>query len=94
MDPFEDLRQEVHHPPAAPDEFPSFNTQWLPQFDEGIETKAGKSLEKGSDILKKASSFYMFALALAVLIIFLPPIIRFLYGLSRFAYDKAGSIFP
>ncbi|MFH2059393.1 MAG: hypothetical protein ABIJ59_10895 [Pseudomonadota bacterium] len=94
MDPFETQKQTINYPPAQDSQFPDFNTRWLPQFEEGIETKTGKNLEKGSDILKKASSFYFFGIGLIALIIFLPAIVRFLYEFSRWAYDGAGNIFP
>lgn len=94
MDPFErNQEQEIYHPASVPDDFPDFNTRWLPQFDEGIETETGKNLEKGSDILKKASSFYIFGLGLIALIITFPAILRFLYEFSRWAYNWAGDIF-
>ena len=98
FDPFENQnpKQEIYQPPTIQDDFPdfNFNTKWLPQFEEGIKTQTGKSLEKGSEILKKAANFYMYGLALAALIIFLPAIARFLYEFSRWAYDRAGNIFP
>ena len=94
MDPFEDLKQEIYQPPAVQDEFPNFNTRWMPQFDEGIKTKIGSNLEKGSEILKKSTTFYWIGLGLTALIIILPAILRFLFEFSRWAYDGAGAIFP
>lgn len=94
MDPFENQQQELWQPPTQNIQFPDINTKWLPQLDEGIKTKAGKNLEKGSDILKKASSFYVYTLGLIALIIFLPAIVRFLYEFSSWAYEMAGKIFP
>ena len=94
MDPFENQKHEVYQPSTQDNQFPDFNTQWLPQFEEGIKTKTGKSLDQGSDILKKASGFYFFGLGLTALIIFLPAIVRFLYEFSSWAYEAAGNIFP
>jgi len=94
LDPFENQSQEIFQPPTQENQFPDFNTRWLPQINDGIKTKTGKNLEKGSDILKKASSFYIYGLGLSALVIILPAIIRFLYEFSSWAYDKAGNIFP
>lgn len=94
MDPFEKPKQEIFQPPPTSNEFPNFNTRWIPEFDEGIKTKAGESLEKGADILKKASNLYLYGLGLTCLIIILPVIIRFIYEFSGWAYDWAGNIFP
>lgn len=93
-DPFEPQKTEIYQPPGPDTNFPDFNTRWLPSFDEGIKTKTGKSLEQGSDILKKASSFYVYSLGVITLLIFLPAIIRFLYECSSWLYDKSGNIFP
>jgi hypothetical protein len=94
VDPFENPKQEIYQPPVQENQFPDFNARWIPQFNEGIKTKTGKNLEKGSDIFKKGSSFYIYGLGLTALIIILPAIIRFLYEFSRWAYDRAGNIFP
>ena len=94
MDIFENQNQEIHQPPAVQDEFPNFNTRWMPDFDEGIKTKIGSNLEKGSDILKKSTNLYWISLGLTALVIILPAILRFIYELSRWAYNGAGSIFP
>lgn len=94
MDLFENQKHEVYQPPVQNNQFPDFNTRWLPQFDEGIKTKTGKSLDQGSDILKKASNFYVYGLGLTALIIIFPAIARFLYEFSRWAFDAAGKIFP
>ena len=94
MDIFEHPKQEIYQPPAQDNQFPDFNTRWLPQFDEGIKTKTGKSLDQGSDILKKSCSFYIYGLGLAALVIILPAIVRFLYEFSRWAYEAAGNVFP
>ncbi len=94
MDPFEHPKQEIYQPPIPDNQFPDFNTRWLPQFEEGIKTKTGKNLDKGSDIIKKSCNFYMYGLGLAALIIFLPAIVRFLYEFSSWAYEAAGNIFP
>lgn len=94
LDPFEKHKQEVYQPPPIQDEFPNFNSRWMPEFEEGIKTKIGKSLEKGADIFKKASNFYLYGLGLIALIIILPAIIKFLIEFSRWAYDWAGAIFP
>ena len=94
MDPFENQKHEIYQPPAKDSQFPDFNTRWLPQVDEGIKTKTGKSLDQGSDILKKASNFYIYGLGLTALIIFLPAIVRFLYEFSSWAYEAAGNVFP
>ena len=94
MDPFENQNHEIYQPPAQDNQFPDFNTRWLPQFDEGVKTKTGKTIEQGTDILKKGSSFYMYGLGLIALIIILPAILRFLYEFSRWAFDAAGNIFP
>ena len=72
MDPFENPKQEIYKPPVPDNQFPDFNTRWLPQFEEDITTKTGKNLDKGSDILKKTCSFYMYGLSLAALLIILP----------------------
>lgn len=95
MDPFEKPKQEIYPPPPVPNEFPNFNTRWImPEFGEGIKTRVGESLEKGADILKKASNFYLYGIGLVALIIILPAIIRFLYEFSGWAYDWSGRIFP
>ena len=94
MDPFENQKHEIYQPPAQDNQFPDFNTRWLPQFEEGIKSKTGKKLDQGSDILKKASNFYIYGLGLVALIIFLPAIVRFLYEFSSWAYEAAGNIFP
>lgn len=94
MDPFENQNQEIHQPQPLDNQFPDFNTRWLPPFEEGIKTKTGKNLEKGSDILKKASNFYFLGIGVVALIIFLPTIVRFLYEFSSWAYEAAGNIFP
>lgn len=94
MDPFENQEQEIYQPPQVQNDFPDFNTRWLPQFDEGIKTKIGSILEKGSDIFKKSMNLYWVVLGLTALIIILPAIIRFLYEFSNWAYDWAGNIFP
>lgn len=94
MDLFEKKEQEIYHPPSVQDDFPNFNTKWMPQFDEEIKTKIGNNLEKGSDILKKGTNLYWFGLGLTALIIILPAILRFLFEFSRWAYDGAGAIFP
>ena len=91
---FQDLKPEIYKPPAIQDEFPNLNTKWMPQFDEDIKTKIGSNLEKGSDILKKGTNLYWFGLGLTALIIILPAILRFLFEFSRWAYDRAGAIFP
>ena len=93
-DPFENQKQEIYQPPAIDNQFPDFNTRWLPQFDEGIKTKTGKNLEKGSDILKKSASFYRYGIGLTALLIILPAIVRFLYEFSSWAYKAVGKIFP
>ncbi|MCK4454605.1 hypothetical protein KAU51_04685 [Candidatus Parcubacteria bacterium] len=94
MNPFENQKHENYHPPTQDIGFPDFNTRWSPQFNEGIKTKTGKILEKGADILKKASNFYMYGLGLIALLIFLPAILRFLYEFSSWVFDAAGKIFP
>ncbi len=94
MDPFEIPKTEVFQPPPPDTGFPDLNTQWLPPFEEGVKTKTGKNLEKGSDILKKAMSLYWFGLGLTALIIILPAMLRFLYEFSNWAYENAGTIFP
>jgi hypothetical protein len=94
MDLFESQQPEVYQPPEQEGQFPDFNTKWLPQFEEGIKTKTGKIIEQGTDILRKASNFYIFSLGLVALLIILPAIIRFLYEFSSWAYDAAGNIFP
>ena len=94
MDPFENHKQEKYQAPSVHDEFLNFNTRWIPDFDEGIKTKIGKSLEKGADVFKKASNFYMYGLVLIALIIILPAIIKFLMEFSSWAFDAAGNIFP
>ena len=94
MDIFENQKPEIHHPPAQDAGFPDFNTRWLPLFDEGIKTKTGKTLEQGTDILKKTSNLYMYGVGLIALLIILPAILRFLYEFSRWAFDAAGNIFP
>ena len=94
MDPFENQQHEIYQPPVPDNQFPDFNTRWLPQFEDGIKTKTGKNLDKGSDILKKSCNFYMYGLGLAALIIILPAIARFLYEFSSWAFDAAGKIFP
>ncbi len=93
MDPFENQKQEIYQPPVPDNQFPDFNTRWLPQYEEGIETKTGKILDKGSDILKKSCNFYMYSLVLIALIIFFPTIVRFLYELSSWAYEGATNLF-
>ena len=94
-DPFKNQQAEIIHPPVQDAGFPDFiNTDWtLPSFEEDVKTKTGKGLEKGIDILKKASSFYFFALGLIALLIFLPTIIRFLYELSSWFYEGIGNLF-
>ncbi len=94
MDLFENQKQEIYQPPPVQNDFPDFNTKWLPQFEEGIKTKVGNNLEKGSDILKKATGLYWFGLGLTILLIFLPAILRFIYEFSRYLFEKAGNIFP
>ena len=94
MDPFENQEQEIYQPPAVQDDFPNFNTKWMPEFDEGIKTKIGSNLEKSSDILKKSTNLYWIGLGLTALIFILPAILRFIFEFSRWAYDGAGSIFP
>jgi hypothetical protein len=93
VDPFENQKTEIYQPPAQDAGFPDFNTKWMPQFEEGIKTKVGTNLEKGSDILKKSSSLYVYALGLIALLIFFPAILRFLYEFSRWAFDISGNIF-
>lgn len=97
FDPFENKKQktEIYQPPVGEAGFPDFiNTQWpIPSFEEGIKTKIGNNLEKGTDILKKASNFYFFALGLIALIIFFPTIIRFLYEISSWLYEVIGKLF-
>jgi hypothetical protein len=93
MDPFENQKQEIYQPPAQDHQFPDFNTKWLPQFEEGIKTKTGKNLDKGSDILKKSCNFYMYCLGLIALIMFFPTIVRFLYELSSWAYEGTINLF-
>ncbi len=93
-DPFKTQEAEIFHPEGHDSSFPDFNTRWLPTFDEDIKTKAGMNLEKGSDILKKASSFYMYGLGLIALLIILPAILRFLYELSSYLFDISGNLFP
>ncbi|HEC66930.1 MAG TPA: hypothetical protein ENI23_16770 [bacterium] len=93
LDPFEDHKQDIYQPPPVQDGFPDFNTRWAPEIDEGIKTKTGEGLDKGTDVLKKASNFYIYGLGLIALIIILPAILRFLYELSRWAYNWAGNIF-
>lgn len=93
-DPFESKKTEIYQPPVQDNGLADFlNTQWAPQFDEGLNTKTGKNLEKGTDILKKASYFYFFALGLIALLIFSPTIIRLLYELSSWLFDGVGKIF-
>jgi len=94
MDPFENQKHEIYQPPVQDAGFPDFNAKWLPQFEEGIKTKTGKTLEQGTDILKKTSNFYMYGLGLIALLIILPAILRFLYEFSRWAFENAGNIFP
>jgi len=94
MDPFENQKHEIYQPPVQDTGFPDFNTRWLPQFDEGIKTKTGKTLEQGTDILKKTSNLYMYGVGLIALLIILPAFLRFLYEFSRWAFDAAGNIFP
>lgn len=94
MDLFENQKQEIYQPPLVKDDFPDLNARWLPQDEEGIKTKIGSNLEKGSDIFKKAMNFYWFGLGLTALIIILPALIRLLYEFSNWAYDNAGNIFP
>ncbi len=94
MDPFENHKQEIYQPPPVQDGFPDFNARWIPEFDEGIKTKIGENLEKGSDVTKKASKFYMYGLGLIALIIILPAIMKFLIEFSSWAFDAAGNIFP
>ena len=93
-DPFEPQKTEIYQPPSQEPNFSDFNIRWLPTFDEGIKTKIGTNLEKGSDILKKASSFYVYGLGLVTLLIILPPVIRFLYEFSSWLFDVAGNLFP
>lgn len=94
-DPFKEQKAEIYQPPVQDAGFPDFiNTKWtLPSFEEGVKTKTGKGFEKGIDILKKASSFYFFALGLIALLIFFPTIIRFLYELSSWLYKGIGNLF-
>lgn len=94
MDPFEDHNQEIYQPQPLDNQFPDFNTRFLPQFDEGLKTKTGKNLDKGSDILKKACKFYFCGIALIALIIFMPVILKFLIEFSSWAFEKSGKIFP
>ncbi len=74
--------------------FLDFNTKWLPQLDEDTKTKFGKTIEKGTDITKKAFNLYMYGLALTVLIIILPVLLRLAYEFSTWAFDFVGNIFP
>ena len=94
LDPFENQKNEIYQPPVQDTGFPDFNVRWLPQFDEEIKSKTGKNLEKGTDILKKTSNFYMYGLVLIALLIILPAILRLVYEFSRWAFDAAGNIFP
>ena len=96
MDPFKfgNKMPEISQAPPPENQFPDFNTKWLPQFEEGLKTKVGNNIEKGSDILKKAAGLYWFGLGLTILIVFLPAILRFIYGLSKYLFEKAGNIFP
>ena len=73
---------------------PDFNTSWMPPFEEGIKTKVGRGIEKGTDIIKKTSNLYIYGLLLIILIIILPAILRLVYEFSSWAFDLAGKVFP
>ena len=94
MDPFDNQPQEAITPEVQQDQFPNFNTGWLPVPEEELTTRTAKNLEKGSQTLKKASGFYFYGLGLAFLLIILPAIIRLFYEFSAWAFEKAGTIFP
>ena len=94
MDPFENQKQKVTHPPVPGKSFPDFNPMWIPQFDEGVSSKTAKGLERGSDTIKKGLGFSMNCLGLLALIIFLPPIFKFLYELSAWLFNGIEKIFP
>ena len=94
MDLFENEKQEVVFPPAQESSFPDFNSQWIPPFEEGISSKTGRVIEKGTDIFKKASGFYFALLGLTALVIFLPAFVRVLYGLSKWLFEMAEIVFP
>lgn len=96
MDLFEicDQKNETSYPPTKDIQFPNINTKWFPQFEDGINTKVGTSIEKVTDILKKTISFFWIGLGLLVLLFFLPALLRFLYEFSKYLFEKSGSIFP
>jgi len=95
MDPFKNQKYEIYQSQdEIPDNgFPDFNSQWMPPIEEGIRSKIGKTIEKGTDVLKKASHFYFCGIALMALLILLPPIFRLVYELSSWAFDLVGNIF-
>ncbi len=96
MDPFKSDQQE-NYPISNLDntpQFPDFNTQWMPQFEEGVKTKLGSNIEKGTDIIKKASNLYLFAIGLVALLMILPPLGRLMYEFSKWSFDFVGKIFP
>ena len=95
MDLFENQEQETFHPPSIQDDLPNINTRWLPEpADDDLKTKIGTSMERTSDTLKKSMNLYWIGLGLICLITILPAILRFIVEFSRWAYDKAGNIFP
>lgn len=94
MDLFKNQQHEVFHPPAQNMDFPSFDMKAFPHFEENVESKTGKGIEKGIEIVKKAAGFYMYGLGLTALLIFLPTMLRFLYEFSQWAFDAVGNIFP
>lgn len=94
-DPFEQSI-EKHNPIEGVDTgpvFPNFSAQWLPPFEEGPNTRTGKAIEKGTDIVKKSVNFYLAGLGLVALVIILPALLRLFIEFSRWAYDWVGTIF-
>ena len=102
MDPFENNHNVYGQQTRNPNDpnysignvFPDFNSQWMSQPEEGIKSKIGKDIEKGTDIAKKASNFYLYGIGLIALLILLPPFWRFVYELSSWAFDHVGNMFP
>lgn len=94
MDIFETQQQDISYPPAQENSFPDFSPQWIPPFEEDLSTRTGKNIEKSKDIVKKACGFIFAGLGLTALVIFLPTIVRILYGASRWLYELAETVFP
>ena len=101
MDPFEsygpvrdqNIRFQNDPVRSSGNLFPDFNSQWTSPVDEGIKTKLGGGIEKGTDIAKKAAYFYVYGVLLVTLLILLPTIFRFVYEFASWTYSHVGNIF-